>query len=739
MSVDLYQLCPCGLGKKLKFCCKDVAHDLDSIVRKIEGGQLKAAEAEIDKRLADSPDRACFLALKADVLLERMDLDAMRNLSERFLQAAPDNPVALACSAVSAARVAMMTDNDDGMSTPGVISPGCRRAVDLLQDSLAASDPVLPQLTYFAIAVVADCLLSEGLFVAAREHFAFQYLLDQENGHHPYQRLLSISKSQSIDLLLRQDQTIPPAPEDVPWHDDFTSAIRLASRGLWRQSAEAFEALAKRHDAPLIHRALSVTYCRLAETEKAVASLRKFARYKETPRDDAVEAEALAQLLDPASKATKSQFIAVTQPVKDAEQLLTALQASPLALAEPPNSELMMPPDENSPPPKAAFSIWDREFTDEVFDDFKKLPLYVCHLQLLGKETDKPARIRVAAMRDELPGIQELVEEMLGSEFEEEADEETIAEVYLDPSAFRKRMRMTSKASREQRRKMYLDCREEHLREEWAESPLDVLGGKTPNEVAGDPEWELPLAAAILVIESRDATDLFDICDRLRDKLKIECPGPIDPSIVDPSRLPMIRIHRIDPTSLKDDDLMMCFAFASQLNHIPAIERLAPELLRRESLRDKVDSAELWGKLAMNESDPDQMLERIHNAQMAAIKSGRSPAKWKVKEVSVRVLRNESEETQALLTDLQLNHLNEPGVRDQLQKELESLGFRTEPTPVGPTAGKPSGNPRPSQPSIITSADAPADASANAPADASQAEAAGSPKPQESKIWLPGD
>ena len=40
-ELDAYALCPCGSGKKLKFCCHDIAPDMLRVLRLVEDGQLK--------------------------------------------------------------------------------------------------------------------------------------------------------------------------------------------------------------------------------------------------------------------------------------------------------------------------------------------------------------------------------------------------------------------------------------------------------------------------------------------------------------------------------------------------------------------------------------------------------------------------------------------------------------------------------------------------------------------------
>ena len=46
MTLDQQQLCPCGSGKKIKFCCKDIAKTLDKISRAVEGQQYEMVDGQ---------------------------------------------------------------------------------------------------------------------------------------------------------------------------------------------------------------------------------------------------------------------------------------------------------------------------------------------------------------------------------------------------------------------------------------------------------------------------------------------------------------------------------------------------------------------------------------------------------------------------------------------------------------------------------------------------------------------
>src|SRR5438093_10050311 len=107
MTIDLYALCPCGSGKKIKFCCRDIAAEIDKVERLLEAGQRQAAVDFIELAEKKHPGRAYLMARKAELQRE-LGLQAQADGTLRaLLDREQDNPVALAESALLA------LDNDD--------------------------------------------------------------------------------------------------------------------------------------------------------------------------------------------------------------------------------------------------------------------------------------------------------------------------------------------------------------------------------------------------------------------------------------------------------------------------------------------------------------------------------------------------------------------------------------------------------------------------------------------------
>src|SRR5690242_669737 len=100
MALDPYSMCPGGTGKKLKFCCSDLLHELGKIDHMLSAEQRQACVDYINQLEAKYPDRACLMTTKALVLHSLEQDDEALRTADKVLQTQPTNPVALAVRAL---------------------------------------------------------------------------------------------------------------------------------------------------------------------------------------------------------------------------------------------------------------------------------------------------------------------------------------------------------------------------------------------------------------------------------------------------------------------------------------------------------------------------------------------------------------------------------------------------------------------------------------------------------------
>src|SRR6187455_1579741 len=191
MALDPYTPCPCGSGKKLKFCeCAAESADLEKVLTAIDGDQRVAALELINRVLAQKPQQKAMLALKGIVQVQLGDEAGAKQTVASFLTAAPNNPVAHTLSALMAAQ--------DGRTDEAVLS---------LQRAIAASPQEIHYLIPDALLGIAQALVGEGRVLAARAHLLLRIaMFGREAEDRPgLQMLMQLNSSREIPLALKQD------------------------------------------------------------------------------------------------------------------------------------------------------------------------------------------------------------------------------------------------------------------------------------------------------------------------------------------------------------------------------------------------------------------------------------------------------------------------------------------------------------------------------------------------------
>jgi tetratricopeptide (TPR) repeat protein len=92
MSVDNYAPCPCGSGKKFKWCCQPIYADIDRAYRLDEQGQHEAAQRAMDELTAKHPANPEAWGRKAQLLYARGRVDEAEAALEKAVEINPDYP-----------------------------------------------------------------------------------------------------------------------------------------------------------------------------------------------------------------------------------------------------------------------------------------------------------------------------------------------------------------------------------------------------------------------------------------------------------------------------------------------------------------------------------------------------------------------------------------------------------------------------------------------------------------------
>ena len=281
MILDTYSYCPGGTGKKFKHCaCRDIAGELDKIIKSIEGDQRIAALDRINRTLATKANRPCLLSLKIMTLLDMKDMQALEDTVTTFVKVAPDNPLAHTFAAVLESRKHRV-----------------REAVDELQTAISLVKDVLPGELYDALGEVAEALAESGEYLAARAHLMMRVSLggDDKEAARP---LIILSNAERVPPVLKRNLMFEPLSRAAPRGRDALRPPTVTwSSGGWKKGLEKFEKL--NQDFPyqpaiLWNIAVARSYLALPRLPEAWHA---YARCPGVEFQQAVEAEALAQLL----------------------------------------------------------------------------------------------------------------------------------------------------------------------------------------------------------------------------------------------------------------------------------------------------------------------------------------------------------------------------------------------------------------------------------------------------------
>ncbi len=708
MALDTYQLCPCGSGKKIKFCCsKDMVNDLQKVMRAVEGEQRVAALDQINRLVEEKGERTALLALKAELLLAQGDVKDAESTIVALQKCSPHNPVALALGAILAASQA-----------------DTHQAVDKLQQALESVDQTIAAPVYSAIGVVAAALLNNGDILAARGHWLMQAGMAGGRDSQPAEKVTHLNLSQEIPLLLKEDRAYQDCPAGVPWRGEFEAAMNSARKGAWLAACESLDSLAQKTSGqPAILRNIAILRGWLGQSELAVASWRAYSQVAEVSLDDAVEAEALAQLLD-SHMDQQVDAVTTTYPVNDVEQLMERLLSHKSVVATPVGN--VQPGQDDEPPPKGAFWLLDRPADPSGPIHRDTIPCIVGELFVHGKQTDREARLEFAATRTtDFEDKKSVLTEVLGDLVGAPSAVETTGHVSAVSEALTWRWHVPTELSRQQQRELIEEQHEHVVLNRWPELNLNVLDGKRPIDVASHEAYRVRLLAAILLLDLTCAANqqAFDF-NLLRRKLDLPERTPVQVEGDEIWRLPLSRLTLIDVDRLNDEDLVKAFQRSVLCGHEAATARLGADVLQREGTTQYIDKQHVYEPLIRSCRDADVAVRYAQEAQQAAVNAGGSPARWILTELAIRLPRGEAEESSRLVQTLQSQYIQEPGIAEALYRMLVAFGVIT---PEGQPVNQ-----------VPEAAAAPEAAGEPAKLWTPGESAASQPSEGKSKLWVPG-
>jgi len=670
-AMDPYSLCPCGSGKKLKFCCTDLIGEIEKIHRMIEGDQPRAALRHVEQTLATSPGRASLLDLQAMLQMSLGEVDAARATVEEFLKADPTSPSAHAQNAMLLA--------ERGEAT---------QAVEALQSALGYVETNLPQRVLEAIGALGHVLIQHGDIVAARAHLWLYEAIAGDNDHRALELLVRMNQMSDLPLLLRDRLQLKSLPAGHAVAAEMAVIQKLAAVGKWRAAADQCDELLPDYlDQPIFfyNRALLSGY--LADRKNFVAGMRLYAR-QDIAVDDAVEAEAIAQLVDEESGQKSTRTVRTVFDVTDEDTLMEKLTSSEQLANYPMSPEDLE--NHEGPKPRGQYLLLDRESPKEVADLKRdQVPRIIGFVTYYGRQTDRGERIELLTDSDDsLDSTKQALTQTLGDALGQQTSEEDAGPSPGGDKSLSWRWHFPPQTPPSVRKQLLAEERHVALLDRWPEEPRDVLGDKTPSEAAAIDELRLPLLASLLLLEQGGENAGYDeTFGQLRKKLNLPAAEPITAIDEIVGDVPMVRASRMDVTQLSDAGLALLYKRAILVNANVVIAKLIREGLKRPTFASEVPFETLYEQLFSLEPDSDDAAKVIDEARAWATANNQSCGKWDLLELQLYITDNNSEGANRLLGHLRDEHMDEPEIAQQVYQLLYMIGAIPEGGPGAPGPG----------------------------------------------------
>lgn len=656
MTVNQYSICPGGTEKKLKFCCPDLVHELDALQTMLNGEQLQGCLSKLESLSAKTPGRACLLTLKASLQLELEQWDAARQTVQEFVQVHPKNPVAMALWTQVVAR------------TKGVVP-----AVQRLQQALKLCSMALPTQVFQTIVILAEQLLAEGRIFAAMGHARLAQSINQESKQATMLNW-QILQSPDVPLILKDFYRVSPLPSDAATAPLCQAVEEAISKAQWADAVVSLEKLIQvQPGEPIFWKNLSYLRGWMADDAGMVQGLREFARLS-VPLDDAIEAEALAQLHDDQPDKDNVDLVDVTIALEDIDRVLALAHSSRRVLRIPADR---FGQEEGVPPPRLGCGLLDRDMPETAEGlTYESCPKAVGTVWIFGRETDRQARFELTVFRPELDGalaaLQAVFQETLGQQLHEDVQQS------IPPLRFvmQSKVGMPPDTPLEIVRKISHQEIEDAFLNRWANYPQTLLAGKSPLAASQDPNLTIPLRAVVLSLEvMHEQQDLAPIFVRLRELLGLPALSAEDISVTKTQDLPMLRWHRIRMNELPDDVLQQILEYSGEVHANRAACRAALEVIARPAFASSPSRSKAYMVLSMQTVDLDRKLEYL-NAGRECDREAKQPEHgWDLREIVVRYQRVEVNEIKRIIYYMQRRYAREPAVLEAMLNLLHSLGL----------------------------------------------------------------
>ncbi len=632
-ELDVYQTCPCGSGKKLKFCCHAIIGDMQKIAELQQHHQYQMALAALDnlekKDLKEVWSRAWVKTTKALIQSSLQKPEDARRLVQEVLEEIPDHPLGTVVNG-------LLTLSAEGY-------PAAKRAIyDAFQVRNESGRNAF--LTSHLARTLATMLAMQGHVLAAREHFALAVAFDSEN-EEAVEDFLEFQGDASIPGPLRSHYTLSPFAGDENLRAAYQQAAELAAVGCFSDAAKAFGQIARQ--APTqgwVWWNIALCHAWAAEDPLAVEAF-KAAATNQTDAETAADCLLLSRLLHAPTGTARIDRVGQEYRVQSVGKLLTLLDQQPLFARGPISPE----EEADEARPSAWYQVLDRDPNTVSNDDLSvdTVPHVVGQITVFDgdPQVERPARAVVGCLgRDKLEEIKQRFVEVAGTEVEAMGEPVLAGFARAETAALMLPWHLPEDLSLARIESLQLARWNKILNEIWPQTPQEALGGRSPDEAAKAPELQNALRAAVLALDVFCEQSGYTLDQAaIRSRLGLPSVPPLDTAPDDdPTQYSLLQLRRVAFDRLTDEQLVAVSNRITRLGHSGLSYQAIKAVLSRPTLVAKVDVTRLYMSLAnlsRRQFRSDEALEWLTTGKQEA-KARKQPLEalvmWELEELMLR-------------------------------------------------------------------------------------------------------
>ncbi|MES2792782.1 MAG: hypothetical protein V4719_24425 [Planctomycetota bacterium] len=668
MALEPYDPCPCGNGKKFKFCCQPIIEELKAVERLIAEKQPKQALLAAEKLEPEHSMNPLLLRNKIMALLMLERHEEAHTLILQCQQANPQDPYGyyfdirwhLYFSSWESTR-------------------------PLVEGHLSFIGEKNPGLAYQLAIEIVDDLLNNGYFMAVWRYLfdALLWARNEEDARYVMSAFHELNKSNDIPLPFRNLYQLRALPENQPNQAEFVEAMQLASTRNWNKSAQLFEALSEKDPhQPVLSFNAGLCYAWSGDLA-AAAELLGRAGDDLPDFEAAVELETLAQLHDQQLPEEQVPLRTYRYRVQTVSRLLSQLDQEPRLHRQP------LPPSrpDTDRPPAAIYVLLDRPRDSGTPDELDSLPLTIGTVMILDEVRD-PSAPGELYLRSLSPTFSDAEHELLVRAAGEQIDV-TPAEGWGllksddglpgDIASLNFNVVPPKGLRRSEILKLISAYAKHVVYDQWTQLPLASLDGLTPAAAARDPELHLPVCAAINVLASVTETANYALdVDDLRQRLALPAVQPLVCNSVEELKKSSIQdCLRLSFTEVPPEVLREAFPMLASTRAIHPLRRLLTAIYDREVTIPEFDVAAVCRmacSLAIRVLDLDAAQMWCDRGRAASQRVGAdlmARADWDLNDLEVAALANNEEKVVEILRKCAREYfLKLPQLKPQIQQLL---------------------------------------------------------------------